>query len=187
MNPETLIEKYYQPGTPLYHILMTHSRQVCAKALLIVDQHPELQANRKFVEEAAMLHDIGIYLCNAPRIGCHGRHHYLQHGCLGAEILVQEGYPQHALVCERHTGTGISLQQISERNLPLPRRDMRPVSVEEQLICYADKFYSKTELNTEHSLERIYHSLRQHGEENVQIFNEWHLRFATTTGTKGQK
>jgi len=186
MNPGNIIEKYYQPGTELHHILITHSRQVRDKALQVLDIHPGLQADRQFIEEAAMLHDIGIFLCNAPRIHCNGTHHYLQHGYLGAEILIREGYPRHALVCERHTGVGISLQQITERDLPLPHRDMRPVSLEEQIICYADKFYSKTELHTEHSLERIYHSLSHFGSENVQIFREWHQRFSTTGDTTDQ-
>lgn len=187
MNPERILEKYYHPGTELYHILLVHSRQVRDKALQITEEHPELGADRTFIEEAAMLHDIGIFLCNAPRIYCHGSYHYLQHGYLGAEILNKEGLARHALVCERHTGVGISLQQIVERNLPLPHRDMRPVSLEEQIICYADKFYSKTELHTEHSLERIYHSLSHYGEENIRIFNQWHARFATTAGTKDQR
>ncbi len=187
MNPEKILEKYYRPGTELYRILTIHSRQVRDKALRIAEQHPELGADRRFIEEAALLHDIGILMCNAPRIHCTGSKHYLQHGYLGAEILLKEGLPRHALVCERHTGTGISLQQIVERNLPLPHRDMRPVSVEEQIICYADKFYSKTELHSEHSLERIRQSLLHHGEENVRVFNQWHARFATTDGTKDQR
>jgi hypothetical protein len=31
------------------------------------------------------------------------------------------------------------------QQLPLPARDMFPLSVEERLICYADKFFSKTD------------------------------------------
>ncbi len=177
MNPEYIIDKYYTPGSGLHHILITHSRAVCQKALEVVQHHPELKADVPFIEEAAMLHDIGIYLCNAPRILCTGSHHYIEHGYMGADILRREGFPHHALVCERHTGVGISLEQIVAKNLPLPQRDMRPVSIEEQIICYADKFFSKTELHTEHSMERILTSLRHHGEENVQVFMEWHDRF----------
>lgn len=177
MDPERIISNYYSPGSGLHHILMTHSRQVSEKALAILQKHPEIEADKPFIEEAALLHDIGIFRCNAPRILCHGNHHYLEHGYLGAEILRSEGFPRHALVCERHTGVGISLQQITDRKLRLPHRDMRPVSIEEQLICYADKFFSKTELSTAHSLERIITSLRHHGEENVLIFEEWHRRF----------
>ena len=66
MDYNKIIEKYYTPGTDLYNIFMRHSRDVTRRALQIVDAHPELGADRQFVEEAAMLHDIGIYLTDAP-------------------------------------------------------------------------------------------------------------------------
>jgi hypothetical protein len=55
----------------------------------------------------------------------------------------KKGHPELALVCERHIGVGISIAEIQHHNLPLPSRDMIPVSIEEQLICYSDKFFSK--------------------------------------------
>mgnify|MGYP000482559054 CR=1 FL=1 len=66
-----------------------------------------------------------------------------------------ERYPRHARVCERQTGTGITLAMIEERGLPFPHRDFMPETLEEQLICYADKFYSKTKLDKEKSVEKI--------------------------------
>ena len=143
MNSLDIIEKYYKKGTPLYDILLSHSVSVSNKALKLARQSG-LDIDLQFVQEAAMLHDIGIFLTDAPSIQCFGKHSYVEHGYLGAELLRSEGLPRHALVCERHTGTGISLEEIIERNLPLPHRDMVPVSLEEQLICYADIFYSKT-------------------------------------------
>jgi hypothetical protein len=71
---------------------------VSDKALAIARMHPELNLDTRFVEEAAMLHDIGIYLCNAPEIDCHGEAEYICHGYLGADILRREGLPKHALV-----------------------------------------------------------------------------------------
>jgi len=178
LYPHQLIEKYYTPGTELYYILVKHSEQVRDKALEVVAKHPELLADETFIAEAAMLHDIGIFLCDAPRIFCRGSHQYIEHGYLGAEILRKEGLDRHALVCERHTGTGISLEKITSRKLPLPHRDMRPVSIEEQIICYADKFFSKTELNRMHSIERIRLMISRHNERDVLIFDQWHERFS---------
>lgn len=85
----------------------------------------------------------------------------------------KEGYPRHALVCERHTGTGLSLAMIEERNLPVPHRDMRPVSLEEQLICFADKFFSKTKLTKEKPADKIKQSLSKYGNETVEQFEHW--------------
>lgn len=140
MNPLDIIKKYYPESSEAYHILTVHSRSVADKALEIARRHPELNLDLTFIEEAAMLHDIGIFKCDADGIDCHGEAPYICHGYLGADLMRAEGYPRHALVCERHTGTGLSLKMIEEQNLPVPHRDMRPVSWEEQIICFADKF-----------------------------------------------
>ncbi len=126
MNYQAIIEKYYPEENELKHILMVHSRKVADKALQIVDRHPELGADREFVEEAAMLHDIGIFLTDAPGIYCFGSQPYICHGVLGADLMRKEGFPRHALVCERHTGAGISLQDIERQQLPIPHREMLP-------------------------------------------------------------
>lgn len=177
MDPIAIIQKYYDKKSRLYKILVKHCCQVRDKALEVVDKHPEFGADRQFVAEAAMLHDIGIYLTDAPEIDCFGTHKYIEHGYLGSEIVAHEGYPVHALVCERHTGLGLSLEWIENRNLPVPHRDMRPVSIEEQIICYADKFYSKTKLDRELKVERILQKLGKYDESQAELFLEWHKRF----------
>ncbi|MEA4936833.1 MAG: HD domain-containing protein [Paludibacter sp.] len=178
MDPFNIIHKYYHPNTKLYHILVKHSEQVRDKALEVSLRHPELSLDTEFITEAAMLHDIGIFLCNAPRIHCFGPHQYIEHGYLGADLLRKEGLHDHALVCERHTGTGISLKQIIDKNLPLPGREMKPVSLEEQIICYADKFFSKTDLHSELEIDRIRLMLGHHNPENIDIFDNWHRLFS---------
>lgn len=177
MDVYSIINKYYPEENQLKHILLTHSRAVARKALQIVDNHPELGANRAFVEEAAMLHDLGIFLTDADGICCTGTHPYICHGYLGAEILQAEGYPQHALVCERHTGAGISLKNIEKQQLPIPHREMVPISIEEQIVCFADKFFSKTRLDEEKTVERARKSLARFGEEGLARFDSWCERF----------
>lgn len=173
MIPLDIIASYYKADTEAYRILVKHSRSVADKALVIAKNHPELKLDLAFVEEAAMLHDIGIFLCDAPEIDCHGAYPYICHGYLGADLMRKEGYPRHALVCERHTGTGLSLEMILKRNLPISHRDMRPVSLEEQLICFADKFFSKTKLDKEKPLKKVREGLEKYGEEGVLRFDHW--------------
>lgn len=168
-----IIDKYYDDNPPLKSLLLLHSSLVARKALSIVDAHPELGADRTFVEEAAMLHDIGIFLTDAAPIHCFGKYHYICHGYLGADLLRCEGLLAHALVAERHTGTGLTLKQILERDLPVPHRDMIPISIEEKIICFADKFFSKTRPDEEKTVEQAERSLAKFGEEGVQIFREW--------------
>ena len=177
MDALAIINKYYPEDNELRHILLTHSRLVADKALWIADRHPELNLDRPFLEEAALLHDIGVFLTDAPGIHCHGTHPYICHGYLGAELMRKEGYPRHALVCERHTGAGMSLQSILVQQLPVPHRDMVPVSMEEQVICFADKFFSKTRLDSEKSVEKALKSISKYGEEGVLRFNDWCERF----------
>jgi uncharacterized protein len=181
MNPIEIIDKYYPEDTEeqreLRRILLVHSRQVADKALDIARRHPELNLDTTFLEEAAMLHDVGIYLTDADGIHCYGKEPYICHGYLGADLMRREGYPRHALVCERHTGAGISLQQIERDNLPVPHRDMRPQSLEEQVVCYADKFFSKTKLGKEKSVEKALKSIARYGEDGVERFKDWCERF----------
>ena len=176
-NPDSMwmrvIDKYYSDNPPLKDLLILHSRLVADKALKIVDAHPELGADRQFVEEAAMLHDIGIFLTDAVPIHCFGKYHYLCHGYLGADLLRKENLPRHALVAERHTGTGLTLKQIMERNLPVPHREMVPLSMEEKIVCFADKFFSKTRPEEEKTVEQAEHSLARFGEEGVLVFRDW--------------
>lgn len=173
MNSIEIIDKYYPQDNELKNILLVHSRSVARKALQMLDKHPELQLDRDFVESAALLHDIGIFQTNAPGIYCSGTHPYICHGYLGADLLREEGLPRYALVCERHTGAGIELKNIIEQQLPIPHREMVPLSMEEQLICFADKFFSKTHLDREKTVDGARKSITKYGEEGLMRFNRW--------------
>ena len=176
MQPIEIIDKYCREEK-LKYILLTHSRSVADKALDIVRRHPELEVDAQFIEEAALLHDIGIVSVNAPRIECYGTEAYIRHGVLGAEMLRAEGLELHARVCERHTGTGLTMEQIVQQELPLPHQDLQPQSIEEQIICFADKFVSKTRLDEEKSVEQARRSLEKFGEEGLAKFDAWCERF----------
>lgn len=172
-----IIDKYYSGDGDLRTILIIHSQSVARKALQIVSLHPELNLDREFIEEAAMLHDIGIIKTDAPGIKCFGTEPYICHGILGAKMLRQEGLPRHARVCERHTGAGLSLNEIVSQNLPLPHQDFLPETLEEQVICYADKFFSKTHLDREKSVEKAEKSIAKFGEEGLARFKQWEKMF----------
>ena len=175
MKPHDIIQLFYKPGTKAYDILMRHGELVGRKALAIADRVAHLQPDRNFIDAAARLHDIGIFLTDAPSIGCHGSYPYICHGYLGREILEQCGLPEHALTCERHVGVGISMADIREHHLPLPIRDMLPVTLEEQIICYADKFFSKNgqQQAVVNGLAPVIQALKPYGDEKIQRFKAW--------------
>lgn len=177
MDFKAIIDKYYPEDNALRKILITHSKSVADKALGIAEAHPELRLDRQFVLEAAMLHDIGICRCNAPSIQCFGSEPYICHGRIGADMLRAEGLPMHARVCERHTGAGLSKEEIIKQNLPLPHEDFLPETTAEKLICYADKFFSKTRLDYEKTLSEAERSIAKYGEEGLLRFRSWEKMF----------
>ncbi len=174
MEPYDLLKKYFDPA-PL-RIISTHSRLVADKALRIAKNCPsDWLLNLGFIEEAAMLHDIGVCQTDAPSLGCHGSAPYISHGILGRSILEQEGLPRHALVCERHIGVGLTIEDIIAQGLPLPKRDMLPTSPEEKIIACADLFYSKRAetLTIEKSIEQIRAELTRFGGGKAAVFEQW--------------
>ena len=179
MNPYKLINKYYKDNPKARDILVIHSEMVAKKSVHLAKELKLTKNQQQFIYEASMLHDIGIYLTNAPEIFCNGKYPYICHGYLGHDILVKEGYPKHAKVCERHTGTGIGKKEIKERDLPIPYRSMKPKSIEQKIITYADKFFSKDpkKIKKVKSVDKIREKLMKHGPEKVRKFNKWHERF----------
>lgn len=168
----------YLEGEPL-RIVLEHSRYVADLALEIAGRLALEGDDRLFIEEAALLHDIGVCQVHAPDLGLYGKHPYIMHGVLGRDILEREGYPLHALVCERHTGVGLTCEEIIRKGLPLPHREMCPQTLSEQIICFADLFYSKNpdRLGKRKSVEKVRKKLLPFGEEKVAVFDAWLVRF----------
>ena len=174
MNADQIINRYYPEDNELKNIYIIHANAVTSLALDFAGRHSELGLDMEFIKEAAMLHDLGIFLTNAPRIYCYGSEDYICHGYLGAELLRSLGYERHARVCERHTGTGITKQAIVDNGWNLPVKDFVPETLEEQLVCFADKFYSKTRhLNEPRSFEQVVESMRKISDESVKKVQEW--------------
>lgn len=172
-----IIDKYYPEGTRLRDIYMRHCRQVADLALKI-NRERGLGLDGNLVDDAAMLHDIGIFLTDAGGIDCHGTEPYIRHGLLGAELLRSEGMPEEvARVAMRHTGAGITRQDIVEMGLPLPPGDYMPETLLERLVCYADKFYSKTNLESAKSLDRVRASMLRHSQSTLDRFEKLHAEF----------
>ncbi len=177
LSAEALIEKYYPADDALRRLLLVHSRQVAERATSVCRRHPELGLDADFVRRAAMLHDIGIFLTDAPGIFCYGSAPYMLHGYLGAQIMRREGDEAVARVCERHTGTGLTPDAIRTLGLDLPPGIYTPQTLEEKLVCYADKFYSKSHPERERTPEQTAQSLAKFGDANVDIFLGWHALF----------
>lgn len=179
LNYFEIIHKYIPPDSPTYPIYITHCHMVAQKSLAIADRLDLSAASKRFIEEAAMLHDIGIIMTDTPDLYCTGELRYLCHGPEGRRILEEEGLPDHALVAERHIGVGLTIEDIIAQVLPFPHRDMTPQSVEEEIISYADLFYSKDveKLWQPKSLKKVRKSVGKYGERQAAVLEGWVERF----------
>jgi len=179
LNPLLLLKKYFAGNEKGFELVYEHSRLVAGKAITIAITRGFDGSTLKFIEEAALLHDIGVVGTGSSRLGCRGTASYLCHGILGREILEREGYPEHALVCERHIGVGLTTEDIIRQNLPLPHREMTPVTLAERIICFADLFYTKKpdRIDRELTVDEIRKKLSRYGEHKVRIFEDWLREF----------
>jgi len=176
---KTIILKHFPEDSKVYSYYYTHSIKVTELALKLIDHNKHLKINKEIVTIGAMLHDIGIIQTDAPEIGCFGKYPYIAHTYLGREILEQEGLPDIAPICERHIGVGLTKEDIIKANFPLPHRDMIPITIEEKLVCYADKFYSKSDkhLIIPRSPEKIRKKILKYGEDKLRKFEDLVILF----------
>ena len=174
INCLEIIDSLYINSDPARERLLLHSTQVRNKALFIARRLTQ-KIDLDLVASGSMLHDIGIRFCHAPDIGCFGEKNYLLHGIIGAEHIRKlnlDNGEKLARICERHTGSGLTAAEIKAASLPLPERDFLPESIEEKIICLADKFFSKSGDMREKSLEKIRKSISKFGTAPLERFDQ---------------
>ena len=178
-----IIEKYYKNNEKAKEILINHGESVYKKALEIIEISKIKNIDLKFLKDACILHDIGILNTKYPKIFCFGKRPYIEHGILGAEILEKEGLSKIALICERHIGVGIKKEEVKNLNKKLkselPEKDMFPKSKTEKLVCLADKFFSKSNLEKEEKLEDIMKELKTYNKEKefIELLKEFNINY----------
>ena len=177
LNPMDIIAHFYPDDTPFRRLLIKHSTQVRDKAFEILDNSPLIdKLDREIVNNGALLHDIGIGRCDAPPILCTGTEPYIAHGLIGAQMLrelaADSSLEPYARICERHTGSGLTAAEIQQEGLPLPQKDFLPETLEEKLICLADKFFSKSGNMQEKPLAKIRKSMAKFGQPALDRFDE---------------
>jgi len=167
---QQIVDEYFLPESEGRKYYLTHVTKVTELAFHIIESKGIKRVDRELVLYGGMLHDIGIVRTKAPKIGCYGDFPYIAHSYLGKEMMEEKGLNEVALICERHIGVGLTREEIESNDLPLPRRDMLPLSLEEKLICYADKFYSKSEkyLVNPKPKAKIRSNMQKFGKENLK-------------------
>jgi uncharacterized protein len=176
-NIYKFINEIYKDDKSVLEFLIPHSESV---AKLAVEIAKKQNADVDFVERAALLHDIGIFLTDAPKVNCKGKAPYIQHGIFGRELLEKHGFIREAIVAETHIGVGITKEHILKNNLPLPPKDMFPTTLEEEIISFADLFFSKQPqfLTMPKTLADVERDVKHYGEDSYEIFKKWLDKFS---------
>jgi uncharacterized protein len=109
-----------------------HSEKVADKALEIANKITKAEVDKNLIEVGSILHDIG-------RTETHGFNHALK----GGKILRQRGFSEKlARICETHILGGLDKEDAKE--FDLPEKDYLPITLEEKIICLADKLIAGT-------------------------------------------
>ena len=175
-----IIHKYIPPHTLAYYVYIIHVTLVTDKALQIARRMKLSPAQQRFIEEASMLHDIGVIRVNAKEIGCFGELPYIMHVVEGRKILEKEGLPLHAKIAENHISVGgLSKDEIVKGKMTLPHRDMLCETIEEKIISYADLFYSKNpdKLWRKKTIAQIRIKAANYGKRQEKLFDKWYKEF----------
>jgi uncharacterized protein len=106
--------------------VVEHCKRVSIKADEIAEKINSrgYKVNVALVRIGGMLHDIGRCKTND-----------VSHGVEGGKIVRMLGEEELARIVERHVGGGIEAGEIDG----LPKKDFMPETLEEKVVCYADK------------------------------------------------
>lgn len=109
--------------------VINHCVAVTALAMEIAKklQAKGLKVDLALVEAGALLHDLG-------RSKTHG----VEHGLVGAQIAQSIGLPESVVnIIKRHVGAGVTDEEADW--LEWPSDNYMPTTLEEKIVCYADK------------------------------------------------
>ncbi|MDD3006531.1 MAG: HD domain-containing protein [Candidatus Pacebacteria bacterium] len=163
-----ILEKH-SSSREVFEIVLRHSLEVLSKSIEIVNKKKLYdRIDFDLIISGSILHDIGTFefLENNSSNG-----EYIRHGVIGAEILRKEGLQKEALIAERHTGAGLTSEEIIANGWALPHEDFLPVSLEEKIICYSDKFSSKTP-GKKDTIESVEKEFERYGQSSLKRFLE---------------
>ncbi|MEZ4678824.1 MAG: HDIG domain-containing protein [Caldilineaceae bacterium] len=179
MDYFSIIHRYLAPDSAAYPLYLIHCTLVAKLALEIAERLALDAAAQRFIEEAAMLHDIGIVRTQMPVIFCDGALPYLYHLTEGHKLLEAEGLPQHARVAQTHSGIVLTAEGLTAVGLTDDLGPFMPRSLEEKIINFADLFYSKDSatLWRNRSVIEARDSIEKFAPTNLILFDQWAATF----------
>ncbi|MFF6883191.1 HD domain-containing protein [Streptomyces sp. NPDC012421] len=163
------LHRKHAPSDAAFALVFTHCEIVAAIADQLLARSGR-GADADLVRAGCLLHDIGVYrLYDAD--GRFGDAPYVTHGVLGHQLLAEEGLPEALCrFCSCHTGVGLTREDVLAQGLPIPPADYLPVTAEERMVMYADKFHSKSTPPRFVSPDSFEERIGRFGQEKVTVF-----------------
>ena len=123
--------------------IINHQIVVMKKALDLAYNITKTDVDIETVRVGALVHDIGRY-----------KTHGMSHGVEGGILLRFLGFSESiARIAETHSLTGLTAEEAVMFNLPA--RNFCPQTIEEKLVCLADKYHMGTrKVTIEHRFEK---------------------------------
>jgi uncharacterized protein len=180
------LHERHAPTPAAFEAVYTHCVivwRVAEQLLVRADHEPGSAAgglpdiDRDLVRAGCLLHDVGVYPLydDDGRLDVAG---YMRHGVLGHALLAEGGYPE--AICRfasRHTGVGITRDEVIRQELPVPPADYVAETPEELLVMYADKFHTKAEPPSFLAAATYAAYVRRFGPDKVAAFEAMRDRF----------
>ncbi|GGR27378.1 HD domain-containing protein [Streptomyces roseolus] len=163
------LHRKHAPSDAAFELVFTHCEIVAAIAEQLLARHGR-GTDAELVRAGCLLHDIGVYRLydSAGRIDGAS---YVTHGVLGHRLLAEEGLPETLCrFCSCHTGVGLTQEDVLTQGLPIPPADYVPVTPEERMVMYADKFHSKSTPPRFVSPDTFEAGIARFGPEKVTVF-----------------
>ena len=182
MNQEEIyrLHQKYSEGISqelLLDLVWGHSLIVRDVALQLIENltKKDIKINKDLVETGCLIHDLGCYKCYPFYGRTEGP--YIQHGVKGYEILKNEGLGEEiARIATIHLGVGLVKENVIASKLPLEVKDYMPITLEEELVAYADNFHSKSGPKFD-EFEKSREKLATLWPESVIIFDRFRKKF----------
>lgn len=160
-------------------ITWTHSKIVLQIARQFVGRLKEkgISIDEESLEQGILLHDIGVYHCFDDELNNDTTSSpYIEHGFIGYEILLAEGFGEKiARFANTHTGIGLTKEDIQNLKINASIKDYIPITLEEEILCFADKFHSKYPAFSTFAEKRG--SLLKYGEINGLMMDRFRMKF----------
>jgi uncharacterized protein len=168
------LHQKYAVGRKILEIGWTHSLIVKEIAIQLADDLKKkygIRVDKKLIETGAMVHDIGFYeyFNDYRRI----KNNYVEHGEKGWRILLKENFSKNeARFALTHVGVGY--------------KENVPITLEEEIVCYADCFHSKGHPRFNY-FEEVLEEMKNRNPDFGVIFNRFKDKFGIPNLKKLEK